>query len=373
MDPADRRRIAANIQEEVDGAFLYRRLAGIEKDPRLAELYRRLAETEERHRSFWEDKLRASGAPVSAPRVSRRARILAWAARRFGTGAILSVLGSTEREAASGYDSQPEAAATPIPEEERSHARLLSALAGGGGAQGPSIARLEGRHRAVSGNALRAAVLGANDGLMSNLSLVMGVAGATHGGTGVLIAGLSGLLAGGLSMALGEWLSVQSSRELHQAQIAAEAAELAEAPEEEAQELALIYEAKGLPADLAQKMADRIISNPASALDTLAREELGVDPDTLGGSAWEAAIASFLLFVAGAMVPVLPFMFARGSAAMITSVAVGAVALFLVGGAITVVTTKGVWRSGLRQVLFGLVAAAITFGIGHAVGMAVGG
>jgi VIT1/CCC1 family predicted Fe2+/Mn2+ transporter len=166
---------------------------------------------------------------------------------------------------------------------------------------------------------------------------------------------------------------VQSSRELHQAQIAAEAAELAAAPEEEAQELALIYEAKGLPADLARQMAGRIISNPASALDTLAREELGVDPDTLGGSAWEAAIASFLLFVAGAVVPVLPFVFARGAAAMVISVAVGAVALFLVGAAITIVTAKSVWRSGLRQVLFGLVAAAITFGIGRAVGIAVGG
>jgi VIT1/CCC1 family predicted Fe2+/Mn2+ transporter len=373
MDSADRGRIAANIQEEVDGAFLYRRLAGIESDPRLAELYRRLAETEERHRSFWEDELRAAGAPVSPAGVSRGARILAWTARRFGTGAILSVLGSTEREAALGYDSQPEAAGTGLPGEERSHARSLSTLAGDGGAQGSRIARLEGRHRAVGGNALRAAVLGANDGLVSNLSLVMGVAGATNGGTGVLIAGLSGLLAGGLSMALGEWLSVQSSRELHQAQIAAEAAELAAAPEEEAQELALIYEAKGLPADLARQMAGRIISNPASALDTLAREELGVDPDTLGGSAWEAAIASFLLFVTGAVVPVLPFVFARGAAAMVISVSVGAVALFLVGAAITIVTAKSVWRSGLRQVLFGLVAAAITFGIGRAVGIAVGG
>ena len=373
MERSDIRRYAANIRGEVDGAFLYRRLAELESDSRVVDLYRRLADVEERHAGFWEGKLRAGGAPVPARRVSWRARVLARAGRRLGSGVILSVVASDERRGQGMYDAQPEASGTPLPYEERSHARLLSALSVGGGLQGATIARLEGRHRAVGGNALRAGVLGANDGLVSNMSLVMGVAGATDAGSGVLIAGLAGLLAGGLSMALGEWLSVQSSRELHSAELAAEAEELAEVPEEEAEELALIYQAKGIPEEMAHRMADEIVANPQAALDTLAREELGIDPGTLGGSAWEAAIASFLLFVSGAIVPVLPFMFARGGAAVIASIAASTAALFLIGAAITVVTGVSLWRSGLRQVVFGLAAAAVTYGVGFGLGAAITG
>jgi VIT1/CCC1 family predicted Fe2+/Mn2+ transporter len=173
-------------------------------------------------------------------------------------------------------------------------------------------------------------------------------------------------------MALGEWLSVQSSRELHTAEIEAESIELTENPDEEAQELSLIYQAKGLPEEFADDLARRIISNPDMALDTLAREELGIDPETLGGSAWEAAIASFLLFTLGAIVPVIPFFFGAGLGATLVSVAVSALALFGVGAAITIVTGVSAFKSGMRQVLFGLVAAAITFGIGSLLGTAVG-
>jgi VIT1/CCC1 family predicted Fe2+/Mn2+ transporter len=239
--------------------------------------------------------------------------------------------------------------------------------------EGARIARFEGRHRAVGGNALRAGVLGANDGLVSNLSLVMGVAGATSGGSGVLIAGLAGLLAGGFSMALGEWLSVQSSRELHEEQIAVEREELAMAPKEEEAELALIYQAKGLPEDVARRLAAQVIATPGAALDTLAREELGVDPETLGGSAWEAAFASFLLFCLGAIVPVFPFFFASGLVAVAVSLGVSALALFTVGAGITLVTGKSAWKSGLRQTVFGLVAAGLTFGIGKLLGTAISG
>ena len=165
----------------------------------------------------------------------------------------------------------------------------------------------------------------------------------------MLIAGLAGLLAGGFSMALGEWLSVQSSRELYEEQIAVEREELEMAPQEEEAELALIYQAKGLPEEVARRLAAQVIATPEAALDTLAREELGVDPDTLGGSAWEAAFASFLLFCLGAVVPVFPFFFASGPAAVITSLAVSALALFAVGAGITLVTGKSAWRSGLRQ------------------------
>ncbi len=373
MTGADRKRYRENIQGEIDGAFLYRKLAEMEHDSRLADVYRRLGATEERHLQFWEDKLAAAGEKVPARRVSRGARILAWLGDRLGSDSILSVVAAGERRGQFLYDDQPEATGTSLPGDERSHARVLGALFGEGGAQGPTIARLEGRHRSVGGNALRAAVLGANDGLVSNLALVMGVAGATLEGRGVLIAGLSGLLAGGLSMALGEWLSVQSSRELYTAQIDVERVEIAEMPEEEEEELVLIYQAKGIPEELARQMAARIISHPEAALDTLAREELGIEPETLGGSAWEAAIASFLLFTGGALVPVIPFIFGGGMGAVFVSLALSALALFVVGAVITLVTGRGAWRSGFRQVVFGLVAAGITFGIGSLLGVAVAG
>jgi VIT1/CCC1 family predicted Fe2+/Mn2+ transporter len=225
----------------------------------------------------------------------------------------------------------------------------------------------------VGGNALRAAVLGANDGLVSNLSLVMGVAGAELAGRGILITGLAGLLAGAGSMALGEWLSVQSSRELYLRQLDIEREELAAAPEEEAEELALIYQAKGIAVDQARALAARVIATPETALDTLAREELGIDPEELGGSAWEAAITSFLLFAFGAVVPVLPFMFLAGGTAVLVSVAVSAVALFGIGAAITLMTGRGVLFSGARQLLFGLVAAALTYGVGRLIGVSLAG
>ncbi len=232
--------------------------------------------------------------------------------------------------------------------------------------------REEGRHRTVGGNALRAAVLGANDGLVSNFSLVMGVAGAGGDQGAILVAGLAGLLAGALSMALGEWLSVQSARELYANQLAAEAAEIADHPEEEVEELRLIYEAKGVPSDVARDIGHRIVYGDRSvALETMAREELGIDPTNLGGSAWVAAGTSFALFAIGAIVPVIPFLFLTGTTAIIASAVLAGVALFGVGAAITVLTGRGVIRSGLRQLAFGMAAAAITFGIGTLLGTAI--
>jgi VIT1/CCC1 family predicted Fe2+/Mn2+ transporter len=242
-----------------------------------------------------------------------------------------------------------------------------------GGFAGTQVARLEGRHRTAGGNALRAAVLGANDGLVSNLSLVMGVAGAAMNERTILITGLAGLLAGAGSMALGEWLSVQSSRELYRHQLETEEEELLNAPEEEEEELALIYQARGLGEEQSRAFAASMMSNPDTALDTLAREELGIDPQELGGSAWEAAITSFILFSLGAIVPVLPFFFAHGMRAVIASVAGSTVALFVIGGAITLFTGRSLFFSGSRQVAFGLLAAALTFGIGRLVGVSIGG
>ncbi len=239
--------------------------------------------------------------------------------------------------------------------------------------EGSSLAQLEGRHRSAGGNALRAAVLGANDGLVSNLSLVMGVAGASLSNQAILVTGFAGLLAGAISMALGEWLSVQSSRELYLRQISIEREEIASAPEEEVEELALIYQARGIADEQAHHLAQQIMSDKENALQTLAREELNVDPQELGGSAWEAAIASFILFAAGAILPVISFTFLSGLRAVIVSGIISTLGLFVIGSAITLFTGRSVLFSGLRQVLFGLAAAVVTFTIGRLIGVNLGG
>lgn len=368
---ADIARYRTNLQGEIDGAAIYEVMAAAEKDPALRELYRRLAETETRHGGVWRERLEAAGIATLPLGPSWRTRILMWIARRFGPAAVVASIAEKESTDQLMYDAQPEATSS-MPADERSHARLLRELAHGGGLEGGTVARIEGRHRMSGGNALRAAVLGANDGLVSNLSLSMGVAGASGGGAAVLVAGFAGLLAGALSMAIGEWLSVQSARELYAHQIAVEREELVQVPQEEEEELALIYQAKGLSADQARATAHSIVAGDAGrALDTLAREELGIDPDALGGSAWVAAGTSFCLFALGASVPILPFLVASGLPAIVGSVVVSVVALMAVGAAITIVTGASALRSGARQVALGLAAAAITFGLGSLVGAAV--
>jgi VIT1/CCC1 family predicted Fe2+/Mn2+ transporter len=368
-------RYRANWQDEIDSAALYNALAQTEKQPQLAGVYARLAATEQQHADFWEAQLRAAGQSVPAPKISGRTRTLIWLAKRFGPSFVLPTISGLEQSDSRDYRAQAESKGTQLPTEERSHARLLQTIVTGtpGGLEGSSIARLEGRHRVTSGNALRAAVLGASDGLLSNFSLVMGVAGASLNGQGVLVAGLAGLLAGAFSMALGEWISVKSSRELYERQIATERAELEHAPEEERAELALIYESKGLTQAQAKTLAGQLSADPQTALDTLAREELGLDPAEMGGSAMEAAITSFLLFAIGAIIPVLPFLFGNGMPAVVVSVALSTIGLFAIGAAITLFTGRGVLFSGARQVVIGLAAAAITFGIGRLLGVAVAG
>jgi vacuolar iron transporter family protein len=369
--PATRSELS-HWRDELDSATLYRALADLEKNPRLSEVYRRLAGVEERHAELWAERLRAAGVTLPHFKPSWRTRALITLAKRFGTGLVLPSIASLEQINTHEYSQRDEAqlAAT-----ERSHARLLRHVAqtAPSGLEGSILAQLEGRHRAGGGNALRAAVLGANDGLVSNLSLVMGVAGAELSGNAILITGLAGLLAGACSMALGEWLSVQSSRELYQKQLAIERAEIAAAPEEELEELTLIYQAKGLEEAQARALAKSIMSDEATALSTLAREELGIDPEALGGSAWEAAVTSFLLFALGAIIPVVPFIFLGGSGAVITSLMLSTLGLFAIGAGITLFTGRSVLSSGFRQILFGLAAAAVTFGIGRLIGVSLGG
>jgi vacuolar iron transporter family protein len=368
-------RYLSNFTDEVNSAYLYRVAAELEEDATISGVYLRLAETEERHAALWEEKLNEAGAPVPSREPQVRSRILAWLARRMGPSVLAQVMASTEMSGRTMYDDQPEAAGTSLPADERSHAILLDALRKETktGVRGSVLARLEGRHRAVGGNALRAAVLGANDGLVSNTSLVMGVAGAAFTAPAVLLSGLAGLLAGAISMALGEWLSVQSSRELHQSQIETERQEILAMPEAEAEELALIYQAKGMAEEEAVKAAKDVMGDPEAFLDTKVREELGIDPEELGGSAWEAAIASFFLFALGAIIPVIPFFFLTGGTAVLTSLGLAAIGLFLLGAATALVTGTGVLRTGTRSLLLGLAAAGATYGIGTLLGVAVGG
>jgi VIT1/CCC1 family predicted Fe2+/Mn2+ transporter len=372
LSARERRRLMENLVDEMNGAALYDALAEAEKNARLAEVYRRLANVERRHAERWKRKLEEAGEQLPSFRPSWRTRVLSFVARRAGVSAVLPSVQQLERTDTNKYAGQSDAA--DFHGDEKSHSRVISLMTQmRGGFAGTDVARMEGRHRSAGGNALRAAVLGANDGLVSNLSLVMGVAGAAMNERTILITGLAGLLAGAGSMALGEWLSVQSSRELYMHQLETEEEELANAPEEEEEELALIYQARGLDEAQAREFAASMMANKDTALETLAREELGIDPDELGGSAWEAAITSFLLFSVGAIFPVLPFFFASGLTAVGLSVAFSTVALFTIGAAITLFTGRGVLFSGGRQVLFGLIAAALTFGVGRLVGVSIGG
>jgi vacuolar iron transporter family protein len=373
-DANEQRRFKDNLQGEVDGAAVYLALAEAEKDPNLANIYRRLAAVESAHAEFWRSRLDRTTHQRTKFTPSFRARGLSWLARRFGPGFILPTIAATEMTGSSDYDSQPDAVAGGLSADERSHARIIHAAASTHtGLAGPALAQLEGRHRGAAGNALRAAVLGGNDGLVSNLSLVMGVAGAASAERTILLTGVAGLVAGACSMAMGEWLSVASARELYEKQIATEAMELQESPEEEKEELVLIYQAKGLSEAEARALAGRLLSQKGVALETLVREELGIDPKKLGGSAWAAASTSFVLFALGAIFPVAPFFFLNGALAVIASLAFSGVALAAVGAGTSLFTGRGILFSATRQVAIGYAAALVTYGIGRLAGIALGG
>ena len=357
-----------SVQTEVDAAFLYEQLALAESEKPIAEIYSQMAAIERSHAEGMMEK-------SLLPSPSWRARLLNKIGKTLGYEYVLDSLVQTEKALAYRDTKVKEQRSVPLSGAENNHVRILQNLiqtqtkVGG-----EKLTGLEGRrHKSVGGNALRAAVLGANDGLVSNMSLVMGVAGATNGESGVLLAGLAGLLAGALSMALGEWISVKSSQELYERQMALEMEEITNDPETEAKELQLIYMAKGIPADKAKEMADAILKDPQHAHEVLVKEELGINAEELKGSAWTAAIASFVLFAIGAVIPVIPFMIAEGFTAVVWSVALSAVGLFLIGSAITLFTGRSIWFSGFRQVIFGIAAAAVTFGIGKLIGVNIAG
>lgn len=365
----------AQLQEEVDTAFLYKQLAARQKDPNTAHVFSAMGAIEETHVTAMLDKIRKQKPGFQPPGPSGRAKWQLRLAKVFGYDFIIAGLANTEKTLADSTIRTKALTGEPLTGFEHNHLHIIEALREKKGAEisGPWLSRMEGRHKTVGGNALRAAVLGANDGLVSNMSLVMGVAGAAAANTTIMITGLAGLLAGAISMSLGEWLSVQSSRELYQRQITLEAEELEASPEQEQRELSLLYQAKGVNAQEADNLAEKIMQDKEMALQTLVQEELGIDVEELGGSAWEAAIASFLLFAVGAIIPVLPFIIWTGQTAILLSLAFSVVGLFVIGAAITLFTGRSIWSSGFRQILFGLAAAAVTFGIGKLIGTSLAG
>jgi VIT1/CCC1 family predicted Fe2+/Mn2+ transporter len=358
----------SSIQTEIDAYFLYSKLAEKESDPVVANVFSQMSDIERSHAEAFAKK---AGIPVEQlMKPSWRALTLNTIGKVFGYDYVFGVLMDTEKSLSNGVLLNKKKLNMQLTGAETNHVKILrNILEKEENVTGKQLSRFEKRHRSVGGNAIRAAVLGGNDGLVSNFSLVMGVAGASAGNTGVLLAGSAGLLAGALSMSLGEWISVKSSQELYENQMELEMEELETNPEGEMRELALIYIAKGIPEAQAHEMAAEIMKDKDQAHEIMVREELGIDPAEMEGSAMEAAIYSFILFAIGAIIPLFPFIFMEGMKAVYFSIGFSAIGLFLIGAAITLFTGKNVWYSGMRQVLFGLAAAAVTFGIGRLIGV----
>jgi len=345
------------MAEELDGAAVYRALADRAEGER-REILLGLADAEERHARHWADKLEELGADrprIAAHRVGGRARLLAWVARRLGIGAVIPLIERGEASEINRYDAEPAAPAHMVV-DERVHARVVAGLF-------PSW-------RTRTSGGLRAGVFGVNDGLVSNLALVMGMAGGQASNEIIVLAGLAGLLGGALSMGAGEFISVTSQRELFAGEIALDAAHL-EALTGQSNELALMLRAKGTPEHEAEAAAAELLRDPEVAARVLAREKLGFDPSALG-SPWGAAASNFAAFSVGATIPLLPFVIGSGTAALLAAIVAAAVALFSVGAAISLLTNRPMLRAGVRQLAVGAVAATFTYGLGGVAGAALG-
>jgi len=371
----DINKLKSQLQTEVDTAFLYQSIASIQSDENLSRVLNSLAEIENGHAIHMLRKVNEMDTSYEMPSPSSRAKFQLKVGKLFGYSSIISSLSSVEKQFAVNAIKNKIESGEKLSGFEHNHLNIIEAVNNNKAlnVSGGFLSKFESRHKSVGGNALRAAVLGSNDGLVSNMSLVMGVAGASVSNNTILLTGIAGLMAGSISMALGEWLSVQSSRELNQRQIDLEMEELEASPEEEKKELVLLYQAKGMNIEEARKLADKAFETQESAIDAIIKEELGIDKEDLGGSAWEAAIASFLLFSIGAIIPLYPFMILDGKNAIVLSVVSSIIGLFGIGAAITLLTGKGILYSGFRQVAFGLTAAAVTFGIGTLIGVSLAG
>ncbi len=339
--------IADSWLHEKESAWLYRQVAAAEPDPHHRRLFEQLAEAAEEQAQRWLESVRRGGTTATLVfRPSTRARVVARLLHWLGPRALRSVLAAMKLRGLSVY-SGPAVTGHEMP---------------------TTLAEVGARHRGGLGGNLRATVFGINDGLLANASLVMGMAGAGGPPSLVWVTGVAGLMAGALSMASGEYVSVRSQREMYEYQIALERAEIAEYPEEEAEELALIYAARGMPLTQAREVSQTLLARPEHALDVLAREELGLSPELLG-SPWGAAGASFLAFAVGAAVPLIPFLAgATGTTAVVSAAALTAATLFVVGLAISLFTGRHALRGALRMVLIGGAAGLLTYLLGRSLG-----
>jgi VIT1/CCC1 family predicted Fe2+/Mn2+ transporter len=353
--------IRANLDDERASAYLYLRLEAAETG-KAAQLFASLRGESDKQAAIWEAELRKAGESSPVWRPSARVRLVGWLVGRLGPRRMLPVLSAMKVRGLAIY---------------RGGGLVEGDNAEAPSAEGPAAIERRGSvaeeswHRAASGGgALRAAVFGVNDGLVSNASLIIGVAGADPDPKVIVLAGVAGLLAGGFSMAAGEYISVRTQRELLEHQIALERDEILQMPEEEIEELALIYRAKGLDPGQAETLARRIVLDPVRGLDTLAREELGLDPQGLA-SPVAAAVASFLSFSLGALVPLVPYLVSGGPAAFAGTILFTLVGLLTVGGLMSLFTGRSLWWSAVRMALIGSAAAAATFAIGKLLGVSV--
>lgn len=335
--PRSRNHDLERWREEMNASWLTAAVATAEKDSRVATLFAGLAEESGRQASL------IAPDPLPRFRPSLRARSLAALARILGPRRMRAALAAAKVRGVSAYDRLPPGHAMPT-----------------------DPAEIGARHR--RGGGLRAAVFGANDGIISNTSLVMGMTGAAVDNEVVFLTGVAGLLAGAFSMAAGEYVSVRTQREMLEYQIAQEREELEAYPEQEAEELALIYAARGMPMEDARAFARKIVADPEMAINVLAREELGLDPDNLGSAA-EAAIWSFLSFSAGAVLPVLPFVFGSPSPSA-AAAAIAAAALCAVGAATSLFSGRNAFVGAVRMLAIGAAAGGATFLIGRLFGVA---
>jgi vacuolar iron transporter family protein len=333
-------------REERQSAHLYRILAEVEAGSTRAQLFQELAGEADKQAAIWEEQMRAHREePPLHYRPDMRTRVVGFLLRRLGPRRLRSVLSAMKVRGMSLY-ARPQSGTHTVP---------------------LNLAEVGRRHRTGNANNLRAAVFGVNDGLVSNASLIMGVAGAAVDSKTILLTGIAGLAAGAFSMAAGEYVSVRSQREMYEYQIGLERAELEMYPQAEAAELALIYEAKGIDKQEANRVAQALISDPVKALDTLAREELGINPEDLV-SPWGAAISSFLSFAVGALVPLAPFLLGTGVHQLNMAIVLTAASLYAVGATLSLYTGRSAWMGGLRMLLIGGTAGALTFAIGRLVG-----
>jgi vacuolar iron transporter family protein len=376
MTDEERKRSVANLKLERDAIYLYDQLAEIEKDLDRAAVFKRIASNERRHANIWAARLTELGATVPPPSAPRaRVRSIVVLARLFGTNRVADLVRSLEGDEEEAYAGQQTPETESIAADERQHAVYWDEITDTKRlARNNDVRRglsEEALHRGGRSGTLRAAVFGANDGLVSNLALIMGIAGAEADNHLIVLGGIAGLLAGAFSMAAGEYISMQSQREMFENQISIEREEMRVMPDVEEEELTQIFLAKGISEADAKKIAAGLMADPKKALDTKVREELGLDPTELGSS-WGAAMYSFVTFSVGAAIPLLPFLITSGQTAFVAAIVLALASLFVVGALVSIVTGRSMILSGLRQVLIGAAAAAVTYAVGKAIGATVG-